>query len=200
MRSVEDGSTGIRYENQVHALSDICAAMGWNEKPEEFLDCLNEYLKHQLLFDLEFDLSSSSGNNTAKPDFRSIKHLSLGQKVVAILTFILSFGKLNGDCTPLVIDQPEDNLDSQYIYSNLVNTLRRVKDERQVIIATHNSTLVTNTKTEQVIVMMSDNAHGWVDCTGYPTQPHIVKKILQYLEGGKPSFIHREHVYQRELK
>lgn len=200
IRSVEEGCTEIRYDNQVQALSDICAAMGWNKKSQEFLDCLNEYLKLQLLFDLEFDLSSSSGNVTAKSNFRSIKHLSLGQKVVAILTFILSFGKTTGDCTPLVIDQPEDNLDSQYIYSNLVNILRRVKDERQVIIATHNSTLVTNTKTEQVIVMMSDNTHGWVECTGYPTQPRIVKRILQYLEGGKPSFIHRQHVYHRELK
>ena len=196
----ENEITRIVGSNQKEALSDICAVMKWDQYSMRLMDCVSMYANQRFMFDLEFDLSSSDDNVTAKPDFRSIRYLSLGQKVVAILTFILSFGKFTGDSTPLVIDQPEDNLDSQYIYSNLVEILRRIKDERQVIIATHNSTLVTNTKTEQVIVMKSDNKHGWVECTGYPTQTRIVKKILQYLEGGKPSFVHREHVYHRELK
>ena len=52
-------------------------------------------------------------------------------------------------------------LDNQYIYKNLVAQLREIKEKRQVIIATHNSTLVTNAKADQVCLMCSDNEHGW---------------------------------------
>ena len=102
----------------------------------------------------------------------------LGQKVVAMLSFVLAYSDYSEDYRPLIIDQPEDNLDNQYIYKNLVNQLRQIKKKRQVIIATHNATIVTNAKADLVCVMESDNTHGWVETSGYPSDIKIKKKIL----------------------
>ena len=92
-----------------------------------------------------------------------------------MLTFIFEYSRYIQDYKPLIIDQPEDNLDSQYIYKNLVDDLKRITEQRQVIIATHNSTIVTNAKAEKVIVMKADGAHGSIERCGYPTNPKIKK-------------------------
>ena len=148
-------------------------------------------------FSLEFNVNSNQ--RSQKNIFRNVKQLSLGQKVVAMLTFILTYSDYSKDYTPLIIDQPEDNLDSQYIYDNLVEALKKVKNKRQVIIATHNSTIVTNAKTENVIVMKSDNQTGWIEKSGYPTEESILRSILNYLEGGKDSFNHKRNLYSEIL-
>ena len=124
-----------------------------------------------------------------------VKKVSLGQKVVAMLDLILGYGTYIGDKRPILIDQPEDNLDSQYIYNNLVSVLRNIKNERQVIIATHNATIVTNAMADLVCVMKSDGDHGWIDNLGYPSEKVIKKHILNYLEGGAPSFKHKIQIY-----
>ena len=132
--------------------------------------------------------------------YKSVKTLSLGQKVVAMLSFILGYSEYSKDYRPLIIDQPEDNLDNQYIYKNLVKQLRVIKDRRQIIIATHNATIVTNAKADQVCVMCSDNKHGWIETTGYPGENRIKKHIINYLEGGKNSFLHKIDIYSDALK
>lgn len=159
-----------------------------------FNQVIGEYINSIDNFEIKFNINS---NYSKRPqNFRDIKKLSLGQKVVALLSFILAYSDFSEDYTPLVIDQPEDNLDSQYIYYNLVKELRKAKRKRQVIIATHNSTIVTNAKTENVIVMNSNNENGWVEKNGYPTQKEIIKSILMYLEGGIESFEHKLSIYE----
>ena len=128
-----------------------------------------------------------------------MRKLSLGQKVVAMLDLIFAYGKYANDFRPIVIDQPEDNLDSQYIYKNLVSQLRTIKKNRQVIIATHNATIVTNAMADQVCVMNSDGSHGWVERSGYPSEKAIKNSILNYLEGGKDSFKHKQQIYRLVL-
>lgn len=100
----------------------------------------------------------------------------------------------------LLIDQPEDNLDSRYIYNNLVQILRNVKSKRQIIIATHNATLVTNTMSDLVVLMESDGEHGWIESYGYPSEDKIKKHIVNYLEGGKESFEHKAKMYERIIE
>lgn len=138
-------------------------------------------------------------NRQVGEDFKSVKKLSLGQKVVAMLSFILSYSEFSNDYTPLIIDQPEDNLDNRYFFKNLVTDLRNAKSKRQVIIATHNSTIVTNSKAEQVIVLASNNRNGWVETTGYPTEKSILNHIINLLEGGVDSFKHKQFLYQSIL-
>lgn len=155
--------------------------------------------KNEIYIELEFNVNSNNTKDNTKI-YRSIKNLSLGQRVVALLDFIFILGDFKGDRKPLLIDQPEDNLDNSYIYENLVQSLIKEKSKRQVIIATHNSTIVTNAKSECIIVMESDNERAWVKQIGYPYENKMISLILKYLEGGEESFRHKEFVYQPVLK
>ena len=148
---------------------------------------------------LEFNINSKVTDGNKKTIFKEVVHLSLGQKVVAMLDFILAYSEFTNDNRPLLIDQPEDNLDSRYIYNNLVQILRDVKAKRQIIIATHNATIVTNAMSDLVILMESDGEHGWVEQSGYPSEDKIKKHIVNYLEGGKESFEHKVKIYKRVI-
>jgi ATPase subunit of ABC transporter with duplicated ATPase domains len=159
---------------------------------EKWFDVIDE-------FTLEFNVNSREFVDQARPVMKKITDLSLGQKVAAILSFVFKFGHHVNDNTPLIIDQPEDNLDNQYIYKNLVSSLRDIKNSRQVIVVTHSSTIVTNADAEQVIVMGSDNEKGWVEKCGYPSDPIITKHIMNYLEGGIDSFKHKMTTYNTIL-
>lgn len=149
-------------------------------------------------FSLLFNVNSSSAY-IGKPNYKDVTTLSLGQKVVAMLDFVLGYGEYIGDYRPLLIDQPEDNLDSQYIYKNLVQQLRKAKEKWQIIIATHNATIVTNAMADQVCVMKSDDKNGWVDVAGYPSEARVKKCIVNYLEGGVDSFKHKIKIYSEIL-
>ncbi len=163
------------------------------------VDLVIHYLKRVVEeieeFSLEFNINNKESVQNGKPDYRDVRNLSLGQKVVAMLSFVLGYSEYMNDYRPLVIDQPEDNLDNQYIYKNLVKQLREAKSKRQVIIATHNATLVTNTNAEQVCVMESNGDNGWIDSSGYVGTPKIKKHIVNYLEGGIESFVHKCEIY-----
>lgn len=148
---------------------------------------------------LEFNINSKVTDGNKKIIFKEVTRLSLGQKVVAMLDFILAYSEFTNDNRPLLIDQPEDNLDSRYIYNNLVQILRDVKNKRQIIIATHNATIVTNAMSDLVILMESDGEHGWVEQSGYPSDDKIKKHIVNYLEGGKESFEHKVKIYKRVI-
>lgn len=146
-------------------------------------------------FNLKFNVNSKEQTSTQGPFMKDVAEMSLGQKVVAILSFVFNYGYYIKDNTPLIIDQPEDNLDNQYIYKNLVESLKQIKNNRQVIIVTHNSTIVTNSDTEQVIVMESNNNKGWIENKGYPSDERIAKHIINCLEGGIESFNHKMTTY-----
>lgn len=91
-------------------------------------------------------------------------------------------------------------MDNQYIYKNLVDSLKSIKNERQVIIVTHSSTIVTNADSEQVIVMDSDNRNGWIKKKGYASDKDILKHIVNYMEGGIESFNHKINICSEILK
>jgi len=151
-------------------------------------------------FALNFNINSRESSTQLKPQMKPLHELSLGQQVVAILTFVFRYGNYTGDQTPLVIDQPEDNLDNQYVYKNLVQSLREIKNNRQVIVVTHSSTIVTNADAEQVIVMNSDGLKGWIEKTGYPSNKSVINHIINYLEGGQDSFRHKMKTYSFHIK
>ena len=161
---------------------------------DDIIRYIKATIKQQEKFYLLFNINSKTGNRSGCL-YRDVRELSMGQKVVAMLDFVLGYSKYIHDERPLIIDQPEDNLDNQYIYNNLVRKLREEKDKRQVIIATHNATIVTNSMTDQVCVMQSNGKHGWIECTGYPSEDRIKKQIINYLEGGIDSFKHKQRIY-----
>lgn len=161
---------------------------------EDIVNYLKSYVRDIEDYRLEFNINNKEQKN-ATTMYKDVRTLSLGQKVVAMLSFVLAYSEFSNDYSPLVIDQPEDNLDNQYIYKNLVKKLKEIKSKRQIIIATHSSTIVTNAKAEQVIVMNSDNKNGWIQATGYPNDKDIKLHIINYLEGGIESFKHKLFIY-----
>lgn len=78
--------------------------------------------------------------------------------------------------------------------------LREIKEKRQVIIATHNATIATNAKADQICVMLSSDKHGWIETAGYPGEKKIKNHIINYLEGGKDSFVHNMRIYEAVVK
>ena len=85
-------------------------------------------------------------------------------------------------------------------YKNLVVDLRKVKSKRQVIIATHNATIVTNAKADQVVVLGSDGDSGFIVAKGFPNEKRIKEHIVNYLEGGIDFFRHKAFIYEEILK
>ena len=137
-----------------------------------------------------------------EPCFVEMHKLSLGQKCVAILSFIIDVSELLGDKRPLIIDQPEDHLDNRYIYDYFVNDLRRVKKARQVILSTHNANIPVCADAEQILVMNSNGSNMWVDYCGsldfqdLQTNTKMTTLVQELLEGGITAFELREKKYQ----
>lgn len=115
--------------------------------------------------------------------------LSMGQKGMVLLKLVLAEGDY-----PLIVDQPEENLDNRYIYEELVGAFREAKKSRQVIIATNNANLVVNTDAEQVIAAEFDN-NVISYKSGSLENPQTRDFILQVLEGGEDAFKKRERKY-----
>ncbi len=119
----------------------------------------------------------------------SLKKLSIGQRGTVLLKLILAEGD-----SPIVIDQPEENLDNKFIYEALVKAFRESKKKRQIVIATHNANLVVNTDAEQIIVAeYKDNKITFN--SGSIENPEIRNEITSILEGGEEAFKKREEKY-----
>lgn len=196
---VEDGISFIDEDNKITLVEMIVRNLIKDRNISIIINYLKTYVIEKEEFRLEFNINSKESSSNRPVLFKDVRDLSLGQKVVAMLSFILGYSDYSGDYRPLIIDQPEDNLDNQYIYKNLVKQLREIKEKRQIIIATHNATIVTNSKAEQVIIMGSDNENGWIESRGYPTEKKIKKQIVNYLEGGVDSFNHKCQIYEEVL-
>ena len=197
---IDKGINELNSENISSIIKTIFSELITDNNINLIVDYLRQYIEHIEEFSLEFNLNNKESNNKMRPLYKDVRTLSLGQKVVAMLSFVLGYSEYSNDYRPLIIDQPEDNLDNQYIYKNLVKQLKWVKEKRQVIIATHSATIVTNAKADQVCVMVSDDTHGWVETTGYPGENRIKKYIINYLEGGEDSFLHKLSVYEEALE
>lgn len=162
-------------------------------------DFLNMFFRNSENFSLYFNINNKESVKTVAPNYSPIEKLSMGQRVVAMLSFLLSYSEFIHDFSPFIVDQPEDNLDNQYIYKNLVKNFRNLKSNRQIILATHNSTILMNSGCEQVIVMDSDSHKGWIETTGYITNPKITNHVVNILEGGKSAFIDKTFLYKDKL-
>ena len=115
--------------------------------------------------------------------------LSTGQKCTAILPILL----LDSD-TPLLIDQPEDNLDNRFVFEAVVASVRKVKARRQLIFITHNPNIPVLAEAEQVIVMESDGVAGRVRQFGDVDTCQTA--IVTLLEGGEDAFKRRRDRYR----
>lgn len=122
---------------------------------------------------------------------KDFSKLSLGQQH-SILLSILLFS--NRNC-PLLIDQPEDNLDSEFIYKTLVKNLRRIKEHRQVIVATHNANIAVLGDAELIVPLKSTSEKSVIIDRGSIDNTSTKKITCAILEGGEKAFIKRKEIY-----
>lgn len=118
--------------------------------------------------------------------FKSVEQGSPGQKTAALLAFILSYGS-----EPLVLDQPEDDLDNHLIYNLIVKQLREIKQKRQILIATHNANIVVNGDAENVIVLDVRTGQTRIVTQGGLQEHSIRDEICRVMEGGREAFSQR---------
>ena len=84
---------------------------------------------------------------------------------------------------PLIIDQPEDNLNSEFIYHSLVPVLRMAKEIRQIIVVTHNANITVLGDAEQIIVHKSTAERGQIVSRGSIDDPENREAACNILEG-----------------
>lgn len=125
------------------------------------------------------------------PVARRISQLSLGQQQSVLLGILL----LSNSTKPLLIDQPEDNLDSEFIFKTIVANLRKIKEHRQVIIVTHNPNIAVLGDAELIIPLKSTNIHSQVMSPGSIDNPDTINLCCQILEGGNSAFKQRKDIY-----
>ena len=120
-----------------------------------------------------------------------IERLSPGTRGIVLLLLYLAID--GDDDRPLVIDQPEENLDPRSIYDELLQRFREAKSRRQIIMVTHNANLVVNTDADQVIVAQAKpRRSGELPEISYISggleNPRIRQYVCEILEGGERAF------------
>ncbi len=116
--------------------------------------------------------------------------LSDGQRNTAALALLLA-----QEGGPLIIDQPEDELDSNFVFNELIPLLRKVKSKRQLIMATHNANLPVNGDAELVYALEARGSKGEMLTHGGLDQNSVTKAVLDIMEGTEEAFRRRREKY-----
>jgi len=138
-----------------------------------------------------------------KPIWRPLGHrigegVSVGQGCTAILSIILLEAR-----NPLIIDQPEDDLDNRFIYGEVVQILRRERGQRQMIIATHNPNIPVAGDAELIVALSTEETEYRgrrdlrckIEAQGFIDNPVMRQQVSQILEGGEQAFELRRQKY-----
>jgi PHP family Zn ribbon phosphoesterase len=139
---------------------------------------------------MAIELNVTHGEREA--DFRPIDDLSTGQQCTAVLHLLLLDNQ-----DPLILDQPEDNLDNAFIAERIVSELRRAKLTRQFLFATHNANIPVFGDAEWIGVLSVDDNKGRIlpEEQGAIDVPAIQQLAAEILEGGKSAFNQRREKY-----
>ncbi len=183
-KSIRDGSEALQ--------------VGWGLTPL-IADALTRLPESRLLeleaLELEhrIDISLNVAHGQAEAVFRPLDKLSTGQQCTAILHMLLL-----ENVDPLIMDQPEDNLDNAFIAERIVHELRAAKTRRQFLFATHNANIPVFGDAEWIGVFTSVDNHGSLgfDAQGSIDVPFIRDQVANILEGGRDAFIQRKEKYE----
>lgn len=123
---------------------------------------------------------------------KKMDELSKGQRATALLLLLLG-----ASTAPLVIDQPEDDLDNRFVFDGVVKSLRKLKGERQVIASTHNANVPVLGDAELIVALEGDGHHGRPAPGGIGSLDDAPIRALaeRILEGGPEAFNARQHLY-----
>lgn len=124
---------------------------------------------------------------------RTLTELSPGERGIVLLMFYLALNKSN---LPIIIDQPEDNLDNQSVFNRLVPCICEAKKKRQVIIVTHNPNIAIACDAEQIIYSSMDKRKISITYeTGAIEEKCMREHVINVLEGTMPAFDLRSSKY-----
>ncbi len=131
----------------------------------------------------------------AKSKFSPLSSASAGQKAAAILTVILSQGE-----EPILLDQPEDDLDNKLVYELVVQRIKKFKEQKQIIVVTHNANIPVNGDAEYITSMDSQTLKVQIKCEGTLDESDIRKEICDVMEGTEYAFEMRAKKYHLKVK
>ena len=172
------------------------------ERASEVKKHLQPYMDDSQYFDpeklkklLELDHCDTEDLVQICLDGRPIEGLSPGQRCSALIPIILLESN-----SPLIIDQPEDNLDNKLVFSLVVDIIRGLKERRQIIVATHNPNIPVSGDAEQIIVFdapfkekCEEIISGSIDCED------IVEQVKAIMEGSEEAFRIRAEKYGYQM-
>ncbi|MEZ8382913.1 TrlF family AAA-like ATPase [Vibrio splendidus] len=141
-----------------------------------FLDEIEFWLPDDFL-DVRFAINMGQGST---PRFTSITKGSAGQKSAAILAFLLSHGE-----APIIVDQPEDDLDNALIYNLIVKQIHENRTRRQIIMVTHNPNIVVNGDADLVNVLHFSGGQVSLKVGGGLSLEEVRKEVCDIMEGGQ---------------
>jgi ABC-type lipoprotein export system ATPase subunit/phage shock protein A len=152
----------------------------------------------QDLYDYLFGFDYLGTKYDLKVDQKDLSELSPGERGGLLLIFYLMLDRQD---IPLVIDQPEDNLDNKSVYEILVTFIKQAKRRRQIIIVTHNPNLAVVADAEQIIhvsIDKKDGKHDFDFFSGSIEDTRINQTVVDILEGTLPAFDNRRLKYRKQ--
>lgn len=161
----------------------------------------------QDVFEWLYELDHISLSYGLKYNGVDLEKLSPGTKGIVLL--ILYLGMDVADTRPLIVDQPDENLDNESIYRLLTSYFKIAKLRRQIILITHNPNLVVNADSEQVIVAVAERRENGLPHITYRSgglensiseDRGIRQQVCRILEGGSEAFRKRERRYALDRK
>jgi ABC-type lipoprotein export system ATPase subunit len=146
------------------------------------------------LYAFIFNMKYIKSEYSLKLDDRDLYQLSPGERGALLLIFYLLLDKSD---VPLIIDQPEENLDNESIYKLLVPVIKEARNRKQIIMVTHNPNLAVVCDSDQIICADKDiNRNSVIQYSlGSIENQDIRKKIVDILEGTEPAFKKRDKKY-----
>lgn len=173
----------------------ILAIMRYPDGPDgEELAIVDQAHDVKDFYDYLFSLDYLSSRYELRLGGKNLNELSPGEKGLLLLIFYLQLDRKN---TPLVIDQPEDNLDNDSIFKVLAKCIRDAKRYRQVVLVTHNPNLAVGADAEQIIYVKLEKSKNYKFSyeTGSIENPKLNQRIVDVLEGSQPAFVKRRIKY-----
>lgn len=148
-----------------------------------FMNRFNENLDSLMVYEVENEVTI---NYNGKP----LNNHSLGQRASALILFLLA----QRENDVLIIDQPEDDLDNQTIYDEVIKEIKRLKGEMQFIFATHNANIPVLGDSEKIVACNFDDKRIEIE-EGSVDNRQIQHAIVDIMEGGEEAFSKRKNIY-----
>lgn len=166
------------------------------QKPVMEIDAqLRKHVTRQQLYDFVWSLGYLTPEYSLKLDGKDLVHLSPGERGTLLLVFYLLVDRSN---VPIVVDQPEENLDNHTVYRLLIPVIKDVKKRRQIIMVTHSPNIAVVCDAEQIIHATIDRANNSAVTydLGSIESPSLNKHLVDVLEGTRDAFDNRGSKYR----